>query len=154
MAIAVRPAVADDWRAIVEFNLRLAFESEGKQLNRDTVTRGVRTLLDEPHRGRYFVAEIDRQVVGQLMHTFEWSDWRNGEIWWLQSVYVDGDHRRQGVFRALFEFLRAAARTTPGVVGLRLYVEEHNIAAQQTYRALGMQPAGYTVFEDMLPCEP
>ncbi len=147
MQIKIRPAAPHDWQTIVEFNCRLAEESEGKQLDRAHVEPGVKALLADPHKGRYLLAEAEGQVVGQLMHTREWSDWRNGDIWWLQSVYVHPDYRRVGVFRALFERLRSEAEADPMVVGLRLYVEEQNTRAHETYRNLGLVPGGYFVME-------
>ena len=134
---------------IVEFNRLLALETEAITLSVEVLTQGVRTALLDPHKARYFVAEIDGQVVGQLMHTREWSDWRNGDIWWLQSVYVREDFRRAGVFRALIEHLRAEAQSSPDVVGIRLYVEEHNDRAAATYDRLGLPAAGYVVREQI-----
>jgi ribosomal protein S18 acetylase RimI-like enzyme len=147
MQITVRPAITDDWQTIVEFNCRLAEESEGKMLDRAHVEPGVQAVLADEHKGRYLIAEAGGRPVGQLMHTREWSDWRNGDIWWLQSVYVHPDYRRLGVFRALFERLRSEAEAEPGVVGLRLYVEEHNTRAHETYRKLGLTNGGYFVME-------
>jgi GNAT superfamily N-acetyltransferase len=149
MPIEIRHAVLEDWSIIVEFNCRLADESEGKKLDRAHVEPGVRALLADPRKGRYLVASSAGRVVGQLMHTYEWSDWRNGDIWWLQSVYVHPDFRRQGVFRALFERLRSEAEADPGVVGLRLYVEDHNTRAHETYRSFDLLPGGYFVMERM-----
>ncbi len=149
MSIEIRLAVPDDWPTIVDFNCRLAEESEGKTLDRAHVEPGVKAVLADPHKGRYFIASIAGRLVGQLMHTREWSDWRNGDIWWLQSVYVDCDFRRQGVFRALFDRLQSEAEADSGVVGLRLYVEEHNHRAHETYRDLGFMPGGYFVMEKM-----
>ena len=149
MNIEIRLAVRDDWTTIAEFNCLLAEESEGKQLDRQHVEPGVRAILDDPRKGRYLVALAAGRIVGQLMHTYEWSDWRNGDIWWLQSVYVLPDFRRQGVFRALFDRLRSEAETDPAVVGLRLYVEEHNTRAHETYRSLGLSNGGYFVMEKM-----
>ena len=143
----IRPAQFDDWPVITDFNTRLAEETEGKRLEPNTIAQGVRTLLSQPQHGRYFVACIEGRVVGQIMHTREWSDWRNGEIWWLQSVYVQNEFRQQGVFRALFAHLQSLAHASPDVIGLRLYVEEHNTRAQEAYRTLGLQRAGYTVME-------
>jgi len=150
MSVQIRPAELSDWQIIRDFNCALAEESESKALNLDTVSAGVRALLADDRKGRYFLAEVEGQVVGQLMHTYEWSDWRDGEIWWLQSVYVHPDFRRRGIFRQLFEHLKSAAQACPRVVGLRLYVEDHNARAIATYTGLGMQPAGYFVLEQML----
>lgn len=145
--LEVRPARPADWSVIVDFNCALAEESEGKKLDRTHVEPGVQALLADPRKGRYLLASFHGQIVGQLMHTYEWSDWRNGDIWWLQSVYVHPDFRRRGVFRALFEHLREAAHSDPGVVGLRLYVEEQNTRAHSTYSNLGFEPGGYFVME-------
>ncbi|MBI3865818.1 MAG: GNAT family N-acetyltransferase [Planctomycetia bacterium] len=149
MSFQIRLAGPDDWQSIVDFNFRLAVESEGKELNRSDVEPGVKAVLADARKGRYFVAEEKGRLVGQLMHTYEWSDWRNGEIWWLQSVYVVPEFRRQGVFRALFQRLKSEAEADPGVVGLRLYVEENNTRAHDTYRDLGLAPGGYFVMQRM-----
>ncbi|HUG92661.1 MAG TPA: GNAT family N-acetyltransferase, partial [Planctomycetaceae bacterium] len=122
----VRLATAADRDTIAEFNCRLAEESEETSLDPETVREGVAALLADPAKGRYFVACAGGRIVGQLMHTWEWSDWRNGQIWWLQSVYVHPDYRRRGVFRRLFEHVLREAESDPGVVGLRLYVENGN----------------------------
>lgn len=145
----IRPATLNDLSTIVEFNRRLALESEAITLSVDILTRGVRAALLDPAKARYFVAEVDGQVVGQIMHTREWSDWRNGDIWWLQSVYVHEDFRRTGVFRSLVEHLRREAQASPNVVGLRLYVEEHNDRAAATYDRLELPAAGYVVREQI-----
>ena len=147
MTVEIRFATRDDWPTIAEFNCLLAVESEGKQLDRRHVDPGVQAVLDDPRKGRYLVALVDGQIVGQLMHTYEWSDWRNGDIWWLQSVYLLPEFRRQGIFRALFDRLQNAAESDPAVVGLRLYVEEHNTHAHETYRKLGLNEGGYFVME-------
>jgi ribosomal protein S18 acetylase RimI-like enzyme len=125
----------------------MALETEHKRLDPATVGKGVQTALGNPAHGRYFVAEIDGQVVGQLMITYEWSDWRNAVFWWIQSVYVLPEARRHGVFRALYDHVEALARATPGVCGLRLYVENDNMRAQKTYVGCGMANAGYLVME-------
>jgi len=145
--IAIRPACLDDWPTIVEFNCRLAEESEDTTLDTGDVEPGVRRLLEDPAKGRYFVACDGEQIVGQLMHTREWSDWRNGDIWWLQSVYIHPDYRRRGVFRRLFEALFAEADADPNVVGLRLYVEADNAPAHATYERFGLNRAGYFVMQ-------
>ncbi len=147
MQIQIRLARPDDWQTIVDFNSRLATESEGKELDRQHVEPGVQAVLADARKGRYLVAEVEDRIVGQLMHTYEWSDWRNGDIWWLQSVYVVPEHRRQGVFRALFDCLQHEAEADPAVVGLRLYVEDNNTHAHETYRNLGLAPGGYFVMQ-------
>ena len=143
MQTVIRRAAAADAAVVADFNARLARESEGKTLDPDTLLAGVRAVLADPHKGFYTVAERGGEVVGQVLVTFEWSDWRNGWYWWIQSVYVREDARRGGVFRALFEHLRAAALADPAVIGLRLYVERANDRARQTYRALGLGEEGY-----------
>jgi GNAT superfamily N-acetyltransferase len=151
MPILVRDARPDDHAAIVGFNAALALETEHKTLDLDVLSRGVTRALADPERLRYWVAEdagSDR-VVGMSGVTREWSDWRDGDIWWLQSVFVDQAYRGRGVFRSLLETIRAAARSSPGVIGLRLYVEAANHRAQATYRALGMVPEGYEVYGDL-----
>jgi ribosomal protein S18 acetylase RimI-like enzyme len=143
----VRPAVLADAPVIVEFNRRLAQETEGKALDTAVLARGVAAGLADPHKALYFVAEEAGAIVGQLMLTREWSDWRNGWIWWIQSVYVRDDWRRHGVFRLLYEHVHRAAGADAEVTGLRLYVEHDNTAAQQTYLKLGMERTGYLVLE-------
>ena len=146
--ITIRLAVLDDWPTIVDFNCRLAEESEELLLDRRRVEPGVRALLADGHKGRYFVACLEGgRIVGQMMHTWEWSDWRNGQIWWLQSVYVAPEFRRRGVFRRLFEHLSNQAAADPEVVGLRLYVDERNQAAQEVYCELGLHRSTYLVME-------
>lgn len=148
MTHAIRPATLNDLETIVDFNVRLAAETEDTELDRENVRRGVRALLADPAHGAYYVACKDG-IIGQMMHTREWSDWRNGDIWWIQSVYVHPDHRRRGVCRALYAHLRAQAAADPGVVGLRLYVERDNARAQATYAAFGMRPGGYLVMQEL-----
>ena len=147
MNISIRPAVVDDLETIVRYNLALAQESEGKKLDTEILRAGVAALLDDPAKGRYFMAEADDAVVGQTMITFEWSDWRNGQFWWIQSVYVEEIARRRGVFRALYDHLQELASRDPKVCGIRLYVEQENTRAQRTYQRCGMQNTGYRVME-------
>ena len=154
MEITVRGAVAGDIRVLVDFNLRMAEETEGKSLDGETLAAGVEAVVvgtesEGVPTGRYLVAEVDGRVVGALMHTWEWSDWRNGVVWWLQSVFVEPEFRRRGVFRLLYETLRSQARNDERVVGLRLYVEGDNRGAQATYARLGMSLSGYTVMEEL-----
>ena len=152
-SFAIRPATLDDLDTIVDFNVRLADETEDTQLARDVVRRGVQALLIDDARGRYHVAHDGDEVIGQIMHTREWSDWRDGDIWWIQSVYVRADRRRHGVFRALYAHLKAEAATHPRVVGLRLYVERENAAARATYAGLGMTEPSYLVMQDLFEPE-
>ena len=147
MTLSIRPARADDAPAIVEFNRRMAHETEGLELDAAILGRGVARALADPSKGRYLLAESDGQVVGQLMFTTEWSDWRDGWFWWIQSVYVVESARRLGVFRALYDRTAELAREAGDVIGLRLYVEEHNARAQATYLKQGMARTHYLVFE-------
>jgi ribosomal protein S18 acetylase RimI-like enzyme len=149
LPIEIRGATPEDLEWIVEYNLRLASETENKRLDRETLRKGVLALLQDPTKGRYFVAVHDQQVIGQLMHTREWSDWRNGDIWWLQSVYIAEAYRRRGVFRRLYEHLWNEAQSRSDVVGVRLYVEVENLAAQETYRDMGLCQPGYFVMENL-----
>jgi GNAT superfamily N-acetyltransferase len=145
--LSIRSANFDDLPTIVDFNCRLAWETEHKRLEPETITRGVRRALTQPQMCRYFVAESAGQVVGQAMVTFELTDWRDGVLWWFQSVYVAEANRRQGVFRALFEHVLSLAEADPDVRGLRLYVEHENVRAQQVYEQLAMRPSGHVVYE-------
>lgn len=147
MPLTVRGATFDDAPTVVEFNRLLAVESEGKVLDPDRLLSGVRAGLTDPGKALYFLAEDGGAAIGQLAVTFEWSDWRNGWFWWIQSVYVVAAARRRGVFRALYEHVERLARTDPQVIGLRLYVENDNRPAHETYQRLGMRPAGYFVLE-------
>ena len=145
----IRPATQSDWETIAGFNRKLAEETEPHTLDRETVEAGVKAVLADERKGRYFVAVMEGRIVGQLMHTWEWSDWRNGEVWWLQSVYVEAEFRRQGIFSALYSHLEQLAGADPTVVGLRLYVENDYGQAQSTYLKRGFQSAGYQVMERM-----
>ncbi len=146
-AFTLREGRRDDAETIAAYNTAMAAETEGKSLDPGVIGPGVRNLLEDASKGRYWVAESDGQVIGQLMVTYEWSDWRNGTIWWIQSVFVHPDWRRKGVFSALYRHVESQANDTPQVIGLRLYVEENNKRAQQTYAALGMDRPGYVVME-------
>lgn len=149
--IEIRPADAADISTIVDFNMALCRETEGRELDHATVSKGVRRFVSEPARGRYFVALIGGEVVGQTAHTFEWSDWRNGEIWWIQSVYVHPSHRGTGVFRALFGHIRRLGEEDAECCGIRLYMEHGNDTARQSYVRLGFCEAGYEVLELLFP---
>lgn len=145
--LIIRRAASNDAETLVQFNLSLARETEDRELSEDIVKLGVQRLLGEPERGFYFVAEQAGQVIGALLITFEWSDWRNANFWWIQSVYVHKDFRRRGIYRRLYEHVYQLAKQSGEVCGLRLYVEKENLNAQQTYVQLGMADSGYKVFE-------
>jgi GNAT superfamily N-acetyltransferase len=147
MPLTIRRAHTADLPCIVDFNRLLAEESEGKILDPAVLTVGVGAALADPHKAVYYMAEEGGRVVGQLSITTEWSDWRNGWLWWIQSVYVRPEARRRGVFRALYEHIYQAARQDPEVIGIRLYVERENHAAQQTYLRLGMEWANYLILQ-------
>ena len=147
--VSIREARPADVEIIAHFNSRIAFETEGMRLSPEVIDSGVRALLADRSKGRYWVAESDSRVVGQIMVTYEWSDWRNGMIWWIQSVYVHGDYRRSGVFSALYGHVESLAREDPGVCGIRLYVERENVRAQRTYESLGMTNTDYQVMQSM-----
>ena len=146
MDLVIRPATIADEDVIVRFNAGLAWESEAKKLQESVLRRGIRALLTDPHKGFYTVAESAGVVVGQILLTYEFSDWRNGWYWWIQSVYVDASARRKGVFRALFEHLKSKAQADPTVIGLRLYMEDGNDRARATYLEVGMEPEPYRLF--------
>ena len=150
MAITVRSATDADIATIADFNRAMALETEHKELPRATILSGVRRFLVRPDYGFYLVAESEGKVIGCLMVTFEWSDWRDGVFWWIQSVYVHPDHRRIGVFKTLYHAVEERARNTRDVCGIRLYVEKENTAAQSTYKSLGMQETHYRLFESEL----
>ena len=142
----VRDARAGDIETIVEFNRALARETEDLALDAEVVAAGARAVLDDPSRGRYYVAELNGQVAGVLLITYEWSDWRNGEYLWIQSVYVRPECRRRGVFQALYRHVQERSQAD-GRCGLRLYAEADNKPAIATYEKLGMRHYGYQVFE-------
>ncbi len=147
--VTIRNACPDDLEIVADFNARLALETENKTLIPQVLRRGVEAALAEPDRLRYWIACIEGNAIGQAAATREWSDWRNGWVWWFQSVYVLQEHRGLGIFRRLFEHIRAAARAQPDVIGLRLYVEQENLQAQAAYRSLGLVPGGYLVYEQI-----
>lgn len=144
----IRPAVDADLELIVRYNAAIARETERKELDPATLRAGAAAALARPDECRYFLAEVDGRVVGQAAVTYEWSDWRNGRFWWLQSVYVEAEHRRRGVFTALFDYIRELANADNEACGLRLYVKQQNNRAQQTYARMGLAPTGYVVLED------
>jgi ribosomal protein S18 acetylase RimI-like enzyme len=147
MTIAIRRAVPADIDHVCEFNRLLAIETEGKTLDPALLRSGVAAVLADVNKGLYFLAHDNDQILGQVGLTNEWSDWRNGWFWWLQSVYITAPARRRGVCAALIEHVRQTARADANVIGIRLYVEQANAAAQAFYRKIGLEPTSYQVME-------
>ena len=148
MTPTIRPACLDDLEALVSFNAAMALETEGKTLDIELLRQGTGAVFDSSQRGFYLVAEVDGSPVGSLLVTYEWSDWRNGWFWWIQSVYVRPEWRRMGVYSAMHRWILDTARSRPDVCGVRLYVDRSNTAARETYRSLGMSESHYDMFED------
>jgi GNAT superfamily N-acetyltransferase len=143
----VRPAQINDRNYIVQFQLAMAHETEGIDLNKTTVEKGVSAVLSDPHKGKYYVSEVDGQIVGSLLTTFEWSDWRNGTVLWIQSVYVLPEYRRKGVYRLMYTHLKNHVNNSTNLKGIRLYADKDNFSAHKTYKNLGMSPDHYVTFE-------
>lgn len=151
MRLKIRRATLRDAPILAGFNSAMALETEGKVLLPRVIGAGVRGLLRRPASGFYTLAEVKGEVIGALMVTKEWSDWRNGDFWWIQSVYVLPEFRRRGVYRRLYRHLQSTAAKQRAVCGFRLYVERHNRRAQATYRASGMDRTHYLVYEELKP---
>ena len=149
-SIIIRSASPDDISDIAQFNIAMAQETEERQLDPETIQSGVSGVIQNHAHGFYLIAERDQVAIGSLLITFEWSDWRNGTLWWIQSVYVKPEHRRTGVFKALYDVVIARARAAKSVRGIRLYVEQENLDAQSVYQKLSMQKTPYQMFERML----
>jgi GNAT superfamily N-acetyltransferase len=151
--VTYRNAVPADAPAIIDFQLAMARETEELDLDRDILTRGVHAVFagadGDTALGRYFVAESGGIVVASLMITYEWSDWRNGMVWWIQSVYVTPAHRQRRIYAGLYEHVRMLVDSEPAIRGIRLYVDRRNVAAQEVYTRLGMDGGHYQVFEWM-----
>ncbi len=147
MSLSIRPARESDLEIIVEFNRLLAWESENLNLDPDVLIEGVRACLMDSKKGFYSLAERRGQIVGQTLITFEWSDWRNGWFWWIQSVFVHPDARRLGVFRSLFQHVQSQAASDPTVIGIRLYMDHHNERARMTYQNMGLCETEYRLLE-------
>ncbi len=145
--ITVRRAVTTDGPLIAKFNALMAEETEHRVLDHEILRPGVEAVLSDETKGVYYVAEVGGSVVGQTLITYEWSDWRNGTFWWIQSVYVREEYRGKGVFKALFHFIEQESKGKADVCGLRLYVEEENERAKETYKRLGMKKTPYELFE-------
>lgn len=147
MNLIIRKASDNDIDTIVTFNYLIAKETEAKLLDKNILKLGVKSVITDPSKAQYWVVESNNEIIGLLMVTYEWSDWRNGNMWWVQSVYVAEKFRRRGVFSALYNHLEHMAKDNPDCCGIRLYVEKHNKRAQKTYLSLGMNDAGYDVME-------
>jgi GNAT superfamily N-acetyltransferase len=144
-----RAATHGDISEIVRFQIAMALETEDLALDLEVVSNGVAAVCDNAARGRYYVAERDGRVIGCLLITHEWSDWRNGTVWWIQSVYVVPEARRQGIYAGLYDHVKKLAEADPQVRGIRLYVARRNTRAQTVYARLGMNGEHYQVFEWM-----
>lgn len=149
--LAIRKATAADAAAISRFNQAMALETEGKALLAERIDAGVRRLMGDPALGFYVVAAHGDAIVACLLVTHEWSDWRNGLFWWIQSVFVEQSWRRQGVYSSLYQHVQELAADEPQICGFRLYVEKDNVVAQQAYAALGMAATDYLIYEEMRP---
>lgn len=147
LSVSIRLGKVSDVDDVVRFNQSLAWETEQRTLDETLLQKGVKEALMDGNQCQYYVAEVKGCIVGQMMLTQEWSDWRNGVFWWIQSVYVDTKYRRQGVFKQLYKFVADQARQASDCCGLRLYVEDNNQSAQATYSHMGMVPTKYRVFE-------
>lgn len=145
----IRNANQEDIPDVVSFQLAMALETEQLVLNTETVGKGVAAVFKDPSRGSYYVAELEGKVIGSLLTTYEWSDWRNGTVLWIQSVYVLPQHRRKGVYRQLYAYLQQMVLADPNLRGIRLYADISNVSAHQTYKRLGMNADHYQTFEWM-----
>lgn len=143
----IRKALNKDIDVIARYNYNLAYETENKILDMNILTRGVEAIIKDENKGIYHVCEINGEVVGQIMYTFEWSDWRNGTFLWIQSVYVNKAFRGMGVFKALYKFIRDIADNDNNICGIRLYVEKENTIAKKTYKNIGMKECNYYIYE-------
>jgi RimJ/RimL family protein N-acetyltransferase len=150
-AILIRKSEPADIAVIAEFQQQLALETENYHLDISIVKNGIKAMFDDRSLGMYFIAERNGEIVGCHSITYEWSDWRNGMVWWIQSVYVVKSQRKHGIFKAMFDNLKEFVQKDPGIVGLRLYVDKTNLRAQEVYQKMGMNGEHYSVFEMMKP---
>lgn len=148
--INIRIAEIKDKETLVKFNIALAIESEEIKLSKEVVERGVDAVLQNSNLGFYLLAEKDEKIIGSLMITNEWSDWRNGMFWWVQSVYVLADFRRKGIYTKLYNYVKQLASEKSDVLGFRLYVEKNNNTAMTTYKSLSMKKTAYRLFEEII----
>ena len=145
--IHIRDGTLSDTTIIASFNQKMAVETEGEILDPELIHAGVAALLADQSKGRYWVAEINGEIAGQLMITYEWSDWRNGMFWWIQSVYVEKEYRQQGVYKKMYSYIKDKALKDNSCTGIRLYVEQENKIAQSVYTKLEMKETHYKLFE-------
>lgn len=143
----VRKATIKDYQSIVNFQQAMARETEGIELLLDPLEKGVKAVLEDPSKGIYYVAEINKKVVSSLLTTYEWSDWRNGTVLWIQSVYVMPQYRRRGVYRNMYSHIKSMVLSSDNLMGIRLYADKSNLAAHKTYENLGMNQDHYITFE-------
>ena len=146
MNLTIRKAVREDAETIIGFQQEMALETEGVMLKHETISNGVLAVFNDPSKGEYYIAEDRNRVIASLLITYEWSDWRNGDVWWFQSVYVLQDYRRRGIFRKMYDYIKLLTDRA-NVAGLRLYVEANNHTAQKTYEAMGMNGEHYKMYE-------
>lgn len=146
----IRLANASDAADLVEFNQAMALETEGKRLDSQVLKSGVEAVFSDEKKGFYVVTEADAKIVGGLMVTFEWSDWRNSWFWWIQSVYILPEYRGRSIYRLMYEFVKNKANQEKNVCGFRLYVEKENVNAQKVYEKLGMESSHYLMYEEMI----
>ncbi len=146
----IRLANTADAESIVQFNQAMAFETEQKRLDPAVVGPAVAAVFDDAGKGFYVVAEDDNKVVGALMITYEWSDWRNAWFWWIQSVYISPEARGKKIYTRLYTFVKEMAREDGNVYGIRLYVENDNSRAQRIYERVGMEQSNYLMYDESL----
>lgn len=149
MEILIRSAHIREAHIIADFQQKMAWETEAFHLDEKTVVNGVKAVFENSDLGKYYVAEVEGQIIASLLTTFEWSDWRNAKVWWIQSVYVTSEYRRKGVFTKFYLYIKKLVENDPNVGGLRLYVDKTNTPAQRTYENVGMNGEHYQLFEWM-----
>ena len=149
MTAKIQKAKTEDASIIADFQIKMAWETEKYKLNPHTITKGIKAVFEKPELGQYYVAWVDGKIVASLLTTYEWSDWRNATILWIQSVFVVKNYRRQGIFQLFYDYIKAIAEQDIGIGGIRLYVDKTNIPAQKTYTKVGMNGEHYQLFEWM-----
>lgn len=143
----VREAFRSDIPTIIDFQLKMALETENLILDKDTITNGVKAVFEDPNKGKYFIVEEAEETISSMLITYEWSDWRNATVVWLQSVYVLTEYRRKGVFKVMYDHIKNIVKEEGEYKGIRLYVDQSNVNAQKTYKAMGMTAEHYSMYE-------